>query len=214
MLEKLPGNNPPTGWGVNTGISPSGPALSIPGVSATLGGSGSSETASPSVVQSQTSAPTTAAASPTSDPEPAQVTSTVTSGATEPSSTSGSSSDGTPSGWAYHGCYSDSNSQRVLTGVEFANLGIGAVTSTGCVEYCEKAGFSMAGTEYAGQCFCGNSLNGSSKLADEKCDMKCSGDNSQTCGGSSALSVWQKSSVATKRSRSHFLRHLRGVYAS
>lgn len=211
-LEKLPGNNPPTGWGVNEHLSLEKIALSIPGVSITLGGFGASGTSAANVDSSQPSAPTSVASSPTAEPEPAYTTVTITNPASETTAVSGSSS-GMPSGWTYHGCYSDDISNRALTGAEFVNLGIGAVTSTGCADYCEKNGFSFAGTEYAGECFCGNNLTGSSKLADDKCNMKCDGDSSQTCGGSSALSIWQKASSATKRSRAHFLRHLHGVHS-
>ena len=48
----------------------------------------------------------------------------------------------------------------------------------------------MAGTEYGGQCFCGNQLVGSSKVDESKCSMPCDGIAGQICGGSSVLSVW------------------------
>jgi hypothetical protein len=77
------------------------------------------------------------------------------------------------------------------------------------MEYCGNAGFSLAGTEYAGQCFCGDNMEGSSKIAAKKCDMKCEGDASQICGGSLALSVFEKAKkTASKRSRMDFLQHV------
>jgi hypothetical protein len=133
-----------------------------------------------------------------------ETTATTTVSATETSTT----------GWSYLGCYSDSISTRALTGIQFADLGIGKVTSTGCIEYCGKAGFRFAGTEYAGQCFCGNKMEGSSKIAADKCDMKCEGDVSQICGGSSALSVYETASAAaSKRASAHFRRHVNGKHA-
>ncbi|KAJ5118467.1 hypothetical protein N7448_010174 [Penicillium atrosanguineum] len=178
VLDKLPGNNPPTGWGQG-------------------------ETTSPDASQSASSQTTTSVAS-TSNVE------------TETESTTTSKAPATETGiasWSYLGCYSDNTSTRALTGVQFANLGIGKVTSTGCMEYCDNAGFSLAGTEYAGQCFCGNKMNGNSKITADKCNMKCEGDASQVCGGSSALSVYEKAAKAeSKRANAHFRRHMHGKH--
>ncbi|KAJ6161374.1 hypothetical protein N7470_004770 [Penicillium chermesinum] len=71
VLDRLPGNNPPTGWGVNVDLSPSG-------VSLTLGGSGDSATETAAANLKQDSTPTAAASSPTSEPEPVEVIVTVT----------------------------------------------------------------------------------------------------------------------------------------
>jgi hypothetical protein len=136
---------------------------------------------------------------------------TVTISGDAPTST-GSSSD-VAAGWSYSGCFSDTRTgTRVLSGITFANVGQHAVTNTKCVAYCENAGFSMAGTEYGGQCFCGNELVGSSSIDDSSCDMPCEGDSSQTCGGSLALSVYttgaKKSKSKPKRFAKHFHRHL------
>jgi len=70
---------------------------------------------------------------------------------------------------------------------------------TGCIAYCDAKGFSMAGTEYAGQCFCGNELVNSSLLSECVCDMKCEGDATQTCGGGLALSVYSKTNSLRRR---------------
>jgi hypothetical protein len=176
-LEKLPGNNPPTGWG-----------------------QGESASSSPSQAANTQTTTSVVSASKTET----ETTATTTVSATEASTT----------GWSYLGCYSDSTSTRALTGVQFADLGIGKVTSTGCMEYCGNAGFRFAGTEYAGQCFCGNKMVGSSKVAADKCDMKCEGDASQICGGSSALSVYEMASAAaSKRASAHFRRHVNRKHA-
>jgi hypothetical protein len=177
VLEKLPGNNPPTGWG--------------------QGESASSRPSQAANTQTTTSVASVSKAE-------TETIATTTVSATETSTT----------GWTYLGCYSDSTSTRALTGVQFADLGIGKVTSTGYIDYCGNAGFSFAGTEYAGQCFCGNKMEGSSKIAADKCDMKCEGDASQICVGSSALSVYETASAAaSKRASAHFRRHGNGKYA-
>jgi hypothetical protein len=112
-------------------------------------------------------------------------------------------------GWSYQGCYSDTRTgTRVLSGITFANVGQHAVTNTKCVAYCGNAGFSMAGTEYGGQCFCGNELVASSQVDESRCDMPCEGDGSQTCGGSLTLSVYSTTAKKSKRFVKHFHRHL------
>ncbi|KAJ5151122.1 uncharacterized protein N7482_010374 [Penicillium canariense] len=174
-LDKLPGDNPPTGWGQGE--------LAVPTPSSTSSTSLTTDLLS--------STPTDAAAS-----------------------NKASSIDTTLTGWSYTGCYSDNESTRVLNGVRFADLGIGKVTSTGCVEYCNNAGFSIAGTEYAGQCFCGDKMEGSSILAADHCNMKCEGDSTQVCGGALALSVYEKTQQeASRRSRRHFMQHVHGMHA-
>lgn len=176
VLEKLPGRNPPTGWGQGEVVPSSHPSQPA-----------SSKTTTSVLPASQTETETA-------------VTTTV--------STTDANSD-----WSYLGCYSDSVSTRALTGVQFADLGIGKVTPSGCMEYCGKEGFSLAGTEYAGQCFCGNKMEGSSRIAASQCDMKCEGDASQICGGRSALSIHEKAqTAASKRSSAHFRRHVRGKH--
>lgn len=170
VLEKLPGDNPPSGWGQGK-------------------------------ISSSSSSSEDTGSSTTANAKSAVYTDTATS---EKSPENESHTDE----WSYLGCYSDNLSARVLNGVEFADLGEGKVTSTACISYCKKAGFSMAGTEYAGECFCGTDLGASSKIAANKCNMKCDGDASQVCGGSLALSVYGKASeTSSKKSTRHLSRH-------
>ena len=138
----------------------------------------------------------------------------TSTGSTSPSSSSGSSagkittSDG--ASWQLIGCYSDQ-----LTPVR--SLGGNPewwgeqITSSNCADHCSKIGMSMAGTENGGQCFCGNSLVGSKKLASSVCSAKCNGDSSQTCGGPAALSVYKKSWSSRKKAHRHLARHIEVV---
>ncbi|KAF2670397.1 hypothetical protein BT63DRAFT_361994, partial [Microthyrium microscopicum] len=59
-----------------------------------------------------------------------------------------------------------------------------------CVAYCSTMGFSIAGTECAGQCFCGNTISQSQPISEAACNMPCEDDSSQICGGSAALSLF------------------------
>lgn len=133
----------------------------------------------------------------------------VTAGQVLPTGSSVSSS--TPaaiSGYSYAGCYADQESSRALSGVAFADVGKGAVSSSACVEYCEEKGYSVAGTEYGGQCFCGQNLP-SQTVDASKCAMACEGDANEICGGSLALSVYSKSGASKEKRKSrHLHRHV------
>ncbi|PQE11362.1 WSC domain protein [Rutstroemia sp. NJR-2017a BVV2] len=132
-----------------------------------------------------------------------------TSSAGSSSSSSGSTnvSPSTISGYSYTGCYADNTSNRVLSGIKFADVGLESVTNTKCVEYCSAHGYSVAGTEYGGQCFCDNKLP-ATVLDSSKCSMACEGDATETCGGSLALSVYSKSGSSSRRMARHLHRHL------
>ena len=96
-------------------------------------------------------------------------------------------------GFEYLGCGLDIAGQaRTLGG---ASLTANNMTNEYCVDYCVSQGFSIAGTEYTTQCFCGNSI-----LAGREpvpglygdCTMPCSGDSKETCGGGGQISLYQK----------------------
>lgn len=111
------------------------------------------------------------------------------------------------SGFKYVGCYRD-GSNRVLTGKVLPNLG--DVSNTACVNFCNSRGFSVAGTEYGGECYCGNGLNKLEKLDDSKCSFACKGDAGQKCGGDWALSLYTKggNAPATANQKRHAHNHL------
>jgi hypothetical protein len=168
------------------------PATSAP---AAAGGAGNDEQCSAGNVHTVTETLTvTAGSAPAS------------SAAAAPSGTKNNSA-ATVGGYTYAGCYED-NIGRVLTGDILPNLG--PMTNDKCVANCVGKGFSIAATEYGGQCYCGNSLVGSSKLAESECSVACEGNSKEVCGGSWALSVYSKTGSVTltpaKRSE-HVHRH-------
>ncbi|RFU79924.1 cooh terminal wsc domain-containing [Trichoderma arundinaceum] len=123
---------------------------------------------------------------------------TVTAGApaSTPVATKGNSA-ATVGGYTYAGCYKD-NASRVLSGDVLPNLG--PMTNEKCVANCVSKGFSLAATEYGGQCYCGNELVGSAKLADSQCSVACEGNSKEVCGGSWAISVYSKTASVTLKS--------------
>ncbi|KAI4113773.1 MAG: hypothetical protein LQ338_008116 [Usnochroma carphineum] len=58
-----------------------------------------------------------------------------------------------------------------------------------CTAVCKGNNFRYAGIEYYGECYCGDSVRGS-PAAESACTFPCTGNRSETCGGSSALSVY------------------------
>ncbi|KAG7009887.1 hypothetical protein G7Y79_00001g001590 [Physcia stellaris] len=193
-LKALPGCNP----------IQSGPANAVPVKDCTkvnTGGGGNS--GSSSAVQATTVA--TSASSKT--------VATQTSATTSPSETStsgGSTSGGAGSVtaadgsiWTPDGCYVDTLNPRSLGSNGWWG---NPITNIECAKGCSKNGFSISGAENGGQCFCGNSLIGSKKVASSDCNSKCAGDPSQLCGGPARLSVYRKSGSSSKQARAH--RHL------
>jgi hypothetical protein len=86
---------------------------------------------------------------------------------------------------SYIGCFNDPNNPFDLDGhLERSQSN----TPQRCVEICKQKGFTYAGVQYSESCLCGNSYGrfGTSN----NCNMRCTGDQSQICGGINANSVY------------------------
>lgn len=84
----------------------------------------------------------------------------------------------------YIGCFRDSG-KRDLDGPTNYD---GKMTPQLCVATCRQAGFTYAGVQYAGHCFCGNKY-GAHGVA-QNCDTKCTGSRDEICGGTWANSIY------------------------
>lgn len=83
---------------------------------------------------------------------------------------------------ASHGCFKDA-AQRVLP-YAAASSDQNDMTRERCVSMCGSAGYTVAGPEAGGQCYCGNSVPPSSDAAPASdCTYPCEGDASEMCGG-------------------------------
>ena len=63
-----------------------------------------------------------------------------------------------------------------------------------CVAACKAAGFSLAGVEYSQECWCDNMFNNGGGPAPDGsvgCNMPCTGNALEICGGSNRLDVYQ-----------------------
>lgn len=95
------------------------------------------------------------------------------------------------SGWYPEGCYTDSVGARTLSvGVGVA----GGMTNAKCKDACRSAGYNLAGTEYSGECFCDKTIKNNGRLAPDGetlCNMACSGNPTEICGGPNRLSMFK-----------------------
>lgn len=96
--------------------------------------------------------------------------------------------------WTYDSCYMEPQYGRALTSLVKAD---DAMTVSTCVNACQAAGYAVAGLEYGRECWCGASKPGGLEDASDpncamQCDMVCGGDPTQICGGSGAITLYQK----------------------
>jgi hypothetical protein len=121
-----------------------------------------------------------------------------------------------PTGWIAQGCYVDSVQARSLS--YGANVASNTMTNAKCRDACFSAGYILAGTEYAGECFCDNALrNGGGPTPDGNagCNVACNGNQTEMCGGSNRLTLFRyytgqeipsSSSVSHRQAASHLRR--------
>ncbi|OLN93917.1 WSC domain-containing protein-like protein 4 [Colletotrichum chlorophyti] len=85
--------------------------------------------------------------------------------------------------WAEHG----SNGENVL---DFRPLDQTDMTVEKCVASCKGNRYRYAGLTYYGVCYCSQTVN-SAALPEESCSWNCKANETQTCGGPGAYSVYQ-----------------------
>ena len=86
----------------------------------------------------------------------------------------------------------------------------GDLTIEKCIGLCK--GYAYAAVQNTDECWCGNKLNKMTILPDSDCNMKCSGDQTQYCGGSYKLNLYsvgkQKSLSPVFKYRFYYLRNV------
>jgi len=85
----------------------------------------------------------------------------------------------------YLGCFNDPNNPFDLDGYLVRS---GSNTPQACVQTCYSQGFAFAGVQYGQSCLCGNSYGNFG--TSDRCNMPCTGDSSQICGGYNSNSVY------------------------
>ncbi|KAI9439171.1 WSC domain-containing protein [Lactarius indigo] len=67
----------------------------------------------------------------------------------------------------------------------------GNVTVESCVSACQSQSFTIAGLEFAQECWCGNAIGSPGvPISQSACNQACIGDNTEVCGGPNALQVY------------------------
>ena len=106
-----------------------------------------------------------------------------------PDSDSGPAVGSTVNGWTFLGCANEPGGARALGGATYTSNNM---TNEACQSFCAGKGASMAGTEYASECYCGSALAAGSSLNQTCSSMVCSGSDMEYCGGPNRLSVYKK----------------------
>ncbi|KAI9449280.1 WSC domain-containing protein [Lactarius psammicola] len=90
-------------------------------------------------------------------------------------------------GWTSQGCYSDSISSRTLE----RRVDAGDVTVESCVSACQSQSYTIAGLEFAQECWCGNEIRSPGvPISQSACNQVCIGDGTEVCGGPNALQLY------------------------
>jgi len=94
-----------------------------------------------------------------------------------------------PPGWTYQGCYNEGTTGRALT---YTPAGLNAATMSvkNCTTACKTAGYKLAGVEYGGECYCGNTLSNGATSASSGCNILCNGNQTEYCGGGNKLNIY------------------------
>lgn len=76
------------------------------------------------------------------------------------------------------------------------------MTVESCTAFCKAnvPSGGYAGVEYASQCYCAAALS-QTPVASSSCNMLCTGNNKEFCGGSGTLTVYQFQVSAGKKAR-------------
>lgn len=89
--------------------------------------------------------------------------------------------------WVYIGCYTDSVINRQMNTKYVRRSNDNTVKS--CQQYCLKLKFIYAGPQYSKECWCSNALPALGPSTN--CNMPCTGNITEICGGPSALSIYE-----------------------
>ncbi|EFQ28557.1 WSC domain-containing protein [Colletotrichum graminicola] len=92
--------------------------------------------------------------------------------------------------FAYSGCFQEKGTlgEPVLDFRSSSNQSENTVEK--CVADCKGNSYRYAGLTYYGVCYCGQTVN-SPSLPEASCNMPCTANSSETCGGDGAFSIWQ-----------------------
>ncbi|KAE8446194.1 hypothetical protein EG329_012419 [Mollisiaceae sp. DMI_Dod_QoI] len=103
--------------------------------------------------------------------------------------------------WSFVGCYTEGITGRTLPNQVTTPGGPANLTVALCTSACQTAGYVLSGVEYSRECYCGNAFSDGGAPAPDGpagCNMLCSGNSSEYCGGINRLDVYNlNNTIAT-----------------
>ena len=66
-----------------------------------------------------------------------------------------------------------------------------SMTIEKCQKFCFEKNYLYAGVQYAGECFCGNTINPKILKPTTDCNKVCTGDSTQICGGTWRMNIYK-----------------------
>ena len=97
-----------------------------------------------------------------------------------------------PDGATYLGCFVDNPLDLLLAGPTTASPDM---TIEVCHSFCVGLGYYVFGVEDGDLCFCGYQTTGNEPAISNDCDISCSGEPSEICGGLDAISLYNDAST-------------------
>lgn len=94
--------------------------------------------------------------------------------------------------YSYLGC-ANQTSPLALAGMSKTDSK--KMTTETCQKYCLDNNYGLAATQNGGTCYCGNGLQSYSAVGQKSCNVPCTGNNTEVCGGAKSLSVWNSTSA-------------------
>jgi hypothetical protein len=97
-----------------------------------------------------------------------------------------------PTSWSALGCYTDESPKYSALEERVNDVGgDDDLTVATCQDACHKAAFIFAGVKAGNECWCGDAVLGDLAKNAADCDAPCSGNKTETCGGSKRLNVFE-----------------------
>ncbi|KAK8049286.1 hypothetical protein PG994_011016 [Apiospora phragmitis] len=88
------------------------------------------------------------------------------------------------------GCYDNGQDGQPGALMERMNMDAYTMTTESCISTCKGNGFTYAALGWIGSCYCGQTIN-RPQVDSGMCNLKCAGNNSETCGGDSSVAIYK-----------------------
>lgn len=125
------------------------------------------------------------------DPRPSVFPPTSTVASFSSSATSTSIPAPTSTAWEALGCYVDEDEAQPVLERRISSQGGGAaLTIAKCQVSCYRESLMYAGVKAGDECWCGSSVGGELAGDETECNLPCSGDGDEVCGGEDRLDVF------------------------